>query len=161
VLDALPLSPIGKLDRRALPAPDYTAGSEAFQAPTTARERALCELFAQVLGVERVGVEDSFFDLGGHSLLAAVLVARLTKQLGTKLSLKAFMGHPTVRAIDKYLAPSHRLGREFQLLGMHRGIPVGCLVAHGPADREGGLLDAIEIPGDQQPVHRAIKEAGE
>jgi amino acid adenylation domain-containing protein len=91
------------LDRRALPTPDYAAGAGAFQAPTTTMERSLCELFAQVLGVDRVGVEDSFFDLGGHSLLAAVMVARLMEQMGIKISLRGFMGNPTVRAIDRYL----------------------------------------------------------
>jgi len=103
VLEALPLTASGKLDRRALPVPDYTAGARAFQAPASARERALCELFAQVLGVDQVGVEDSFFDLGGHSLLAAVLVARLTEQMGIKISLKNFIGNPTVRAVGRYL----------------------------------------------------------
>jgi len=103
VLDKLPLNTSSKLDRRALPTPDYAAGAGAFQAPTTTRERALCELFAQVLGIDQVGVEDSFFDLGGHSLLAAVMVARLTEQMGIKISLKGFMGNPTVRAIDSYL----------------------------------------------------------
>jgi len=63
----------------------------------------LCELFAQVLGTGQVGVDDSFFDLGGHSLLAAVLVARLVEQMSIKISLKTFMGAPTVRAIDRYL----------------------------------------------------------
>jgi acyl carrier protein len=92
------------LDRRALPTPDYAAGAGAFQAPTTTMERSLCELFAQVLGVDRVGVEDSFFDLGGHSLLAAVMVARLMEQMGIKISLRGFMGNPTVRAIDRYLS---------------------------------------------------------
>jgi amino acid adenylation domain-containing protein len=103
VLGALPLTANSKLDRRALPAPDYAAAAGTFQAPATARERALCELFARVLGIDQVGVEDSFFDLGGHSLLAAVLVARLMEQMGIKLSLKGFMGNPTVRAIDRYL----------------------------------------------------------
>ena len=103
VLEALPLTASGKLDRRALPVPDYAAGARAFQAPASARERALCELFAQVLGIDQVGVEDSFFDLGGHSLLAAVLVARLTERMGIKISLKNFIGNPTVRAIAKYV----------------------------------------------------------
>jgi acyl carrier protein len=103
VLGALPRTANGKLDRRALPAPGYAAGAGTFQAPATARERALCELFAQVLGIGQVGVQDSFFDLGGHSLLAAMLVARLTEQMSIKVSLKTFMGNPTVRAIDRYL----------------------------------------------------------
>jgi nonribosomal peptide synthetase DhbF len=103
ILDRLPLNANGKLDRRALPAPDYALGAGAFQAPATARERELCEVFAQVLGIDRVGVEDSFFDLGGHSLLAAVLVAKLMQQMSIKISLKLFMGNPTVRSIDSYL----------------------------------------------------------
>jgi nonribosomal peptide synthetase DhbF len=100
VLDALPLNANGKLDRRALPVPEYAAGGGA---PASPREQALCELFAQVLGLDRVGVEDSFFDLGGHSLLAAVLVARLAERLGVKVSLRTFMSNSSVRAMDGYL----------------------------------------------------------
>jgi nonribosomal peptide synthetase DhbF len=101
VLGQLPLNANGKLDRRALPAPEYAAGGGG--APATPREQSLCELFAQVLGLDRVGVEDSFFDLGGHSLLAAVLVARLAARLGVKISLRTFMSNSSVRAIDGYL----------------------------------------------------------
>jgi amino acid adenylation domain-containing protein len=101
VLDTLPLTANGKLDRRALPAPEYAAGGGG--TPASPREQELCELFAQVLGLDQVGVEDSFFDLGGHSLLAAVLVARVADQLGVKVSLRTFMSNSSVRAMDGYL----------------------------------------------------------
>jgi amino acid adenylation domain-containing protein len=101
VLDALPLTANGKLDRRALPAPEYAAPGGP--APASPREQQLCELFAQVLGLDRVGPQDSFFDLGGHSLLAAVLVARLADQLGVKITLRTFMTNSSVRAINQYL----------------------------------------------------------
>jgi acyl-CoA synthetase (AMP-forming)/AMP-acid ligase II/acyl carrier protein len=102
VLDRLPLAASGKLDRRALPVPEYGAAGGG-RAAATPGEQVLCEVFAQVLGLDQVGVEDSFFDLGGHSLLAAVLVARLAQRLGVKISLRTFMSYASVSAIGGYL----------------------------------------------------------
>jgi amino acid adenylation domain-containing protein len=98
VLNALPLSVNGKLDRRALPAPEFGGGGRE---PSSPRERVLCRLFEQVLGVARVGVEDSFFDLGGHSLLGTILVALIAERLGVQITLKSFLSDPTVRGLAR------------------------------------------------------------
>ena len=102
VLDGLPLSPSGKLDRRALPAPDYAAAGGG-RAPATAGERVLCEVFGQVLGVDRAGPEDSFFDLGGDSLLATRLVSRVRAVLGAELAVRAVFEHPTPAGLARVL----------------------------------------------------------
>ncbi|MGY0235151.1 amino acid adenylation domain-containing protein [Longispora urticae] len=94
VLDAFPLGPNGKLDRRALPAPDPAPDSTS-RPPRTARERALCDLFAEVLGVAAVGAEDDFFALGGHSLLATRLASRVRSVLGAELAVRGVFDAPT------------------------------------------------------------------
>ncbi|WP_278261443.1 non-ribosomal peptide synthase/polyketide synthase [Nocardia sp. AG03] len=97
VLDALPLTPGGKLDRRALPEPVFAA--RAFRAPAAGTESVVAKVFGEVLGVEPVGADDDFFALGGNSLIATQVAARLSATLGVAVPLKALFEASTVTAL--------------------------------------------------------------
>ncbi|HEX2191417.1 MAG TPA: amino acid adenylation domain-containing protein, partial [Longimicrobiaceae bacterium] len=98
VLDRLPLSATGKVDRNALPAPEQRAPGE-YAAPRTATEEALSAIWAEVLGVERVGTGDTFFELGGHSLLGMQVVSRVRRIFGVEMPLRALFEAQTVAAL--------------------------------------------------------------
>ncbi|HEX6862807.1 MAG TPA: amino acid adenylation domain-containing protein, partial [Thermoanaerobaculia bacterium] len=110
-LEALPVTPNGKLDRRALPAPQWDHGeTDGSAAPATPTEQALAALWREILGVEHVGVHDSFFDLGGHSLLATQLVARIREAFRVEMPLRVVFQSPALgelaAALDEVAAPS-------------------------------------------------------
>src|SRR5690349_24367056 len=112
LLDALPLTPEDKVDRRALPAPDEARPDQAgdFVAPNTPIEELLSRLWAEVLKVDSVGVHDDFFTLGGHSLLATRLVSRVRESFGVELPVRSLFETPTVRDLAGYIEAALREG---------------------------------------------------
>jgi nonribosomal peptide synthetase DhbF len=102
MLDALPLTPSGKLDRNALPAADQQPAAE-YTPPRTAREEKLCALFAETLGLERVGIHDNFFDLGGHSLLAIRIGRRIRNEIRPDFPITAVYTTPVISELATIL----------------------------------------------------------
>ncbi|MDF3313435.1 amino acid adenylation domain-containing protein, partial [Rhodococcus sp. T2V] len=106
LVDEFPLNTSGKLDRKALPAPEFTAASGEYIAPTTSVEHSVAAVFGTVLGLDRVSVQDSFFDLGGNSLIATQLVSRIRGELGVPLAVRDLFESPTVAELAARLSQS-------------------------------------------------------
>ena len=112
----LPLLPSGKVNRRALPAPEESRleSSREFVAPEQGLEESIAGVWREVLGVPRVGVEDNFFDLGGHSLLIVTLQNRLNGVLNRKIPVIDLFKHPTIRSLARALGTGGRAGVELE-----------------------------------------------
>ncbi len=120
VLKALPLSPNGKVDRKALPAPeaDRSEPGQDRMAPRTPVEESLADIWGALLGVKRVGVRDNFFDLGGHSLLAVRLFAQIERTLGRRLPLATLFKGATIEHLAKELDKPVDLGYRTEIVGI-------------------------------------------
>jgi len=105
-LDAMPLTPNGKIDRKALPAPDFAQNAKAYVAPRTPDEQRMAAIWADVLKLERIGIHDDFFELGGHSLLATQLVSRIAATFQVRVSLHEIFDAPSLIEMVHRVAPA-------------------------------------------------------
>ncbi|WP_420891201.1 amino acid adenylation domain-containing protein [Mycobacterium riyadhense] len=131
-LDELPLTLNGKLDTRALPTPEY-GDADRYRAPSNPVEETLADIYAQVLGLDRVGVDDSFFDLGGDSLLAMRVIAAINTALDADLPVRAMFEAPTVAGLGQRLASAGDSVEIVPVEVFQRGdaIPLFCLPPGG------------------------------
>ncbi|MFD5753600.1 condensation domain-containing protein [Streptomyces sp. NPDC127033] len=154
VLDALPLNANGKLDRRALPAPEFTSADEVYVAPRNETERVLCEVWAEVLGLNRIGTEDNFFDLGGDSIISLQVVSR-ARRAGLALSSRDVFLHPTISALATELDEA---GAEADDSGAQQGLVLGPVAptpvrewffgTHPVAPEHYNMSTAFALPAD-------------
>ena len=157
-LDRLPLTPNGKIDRKALP--DPVAGERsAGQEPRTPAEEIVAGIWAQVLELERVGCEESFFDLGGHSLLATRVTARVREALGVDIPLRTLFAAPTVRALAAAAERARAAGGGLPLAPLSPE-PRGELAPVSPAQERMWFLERFE-PGPVYNLPVAVRLEGE
>jgi len=102
-LEKMPLTSNGKLDKKALPEPNVDSNLNEYEAPRNEIEEKLLIIWSEILGVEKSGINDNFFDLGGHSLKAMLLIAKIHKELNREIPLKELFRSPTIKALSRYI----------------------------------------------------------
>ncbi|MBT1258472.1 amino acid adenylation domain-containing protein, partial [Rhodococcus erythropolis] len=183
-LERIPMTPVGKLDRKALPEPEFSSAAAEFREPVTDTERAVVESFVEVLGISRVSTTDSFFDLGGSSLVATRIVSALHSRFQRRIPLQWMFLDPTPAGIARRLdmptvdagmeellavvVPLRTEGSGRPLFCVHPGIGLSWgyagLVRYLPEDRPvyGLQLPALSDDGDYQSIeqlaHRYVEE---
>ncbi|ELB94764.1 non-ribosomal peptide synthetase, partial [Rhodococcus wratislaviensis IFP 2016] len=122
ILDEIPLTPVGKLDRAGLPEPQFLPTSDDFRPPSTVLEHTIADVITTVLGIERVGIDDNFFDIGGNSLIATRVAARLTAELDTDIGVRTLFEAPTIHQLARLIESTAFAPAQD---GAHVRIPLG------------------------------------
>ncbi|MCG7215967.1 non-ribosomal peptide synthase/polyketide synthase [Paenibacillus mucilaginosus] len=158
VLDRLPMTPNGKIDRRALPAPEAGGSRAAYEAPRSETERRLAALWQELLGVERIGIHDDFFALGGHSLKAARLSSQISRHLGVHVPLAGIFAAPTIAelaaGLEELKKPEASLAARIPATEEQAGYPVS------PAQMRVLLASRIDGTGTDYNIPAALLVEG-
>ncbi len=153
VLAQLPLTPNGKLDRRALPEINARSSKQLYRSPETGHQALICRLFAELTGVDPVGIDDSFFAIGGHSLLAMRLIARLRHESGIQLPMRILFENPTPLSLAPYLNATAAPATYSPLLPLRKTGTQPPLFCVHPAGGGGSVYKNLsDALGDDQPV---------
>lgn len=153
LLEELPLTPNGKVDRKKLPAPDYN-GMNNERVARNPKEEILCDLFAEVLGVSRISIDDNFFEMGGHSLLASRLMARIRETLSVELGIGKLFESPTVAELAKQLDQAKNARPAIQKVSRPNEVPLSF------AQRRLWFLNCLEVPSPTYNIPLVIRLSG-
>ncbi len=156
LLDALPLTANGKLNRQALPKPDRANYQQVYAAPRNATETLLCGIWQQLLGLERVGIEDNFFALGGHSLLATRLISQIRQQLEVELPLRVLFEQQTIAGLAAALPEHHNVTVLTDITPAERAGPLQLSYAQ----QRLWFIDQLESGGTQYNMPMAYRLRG-
>ncbi len=155
ILETFPLMPNGKINRKALPTPDQLRPEleESYVAPTTASEKVLAEIWAEILKVERVGIYDNFFELGGHSLLAVYLFHQIETTFGQKLPLATLFQAPTIAQLAALLDKKSEVSWSSLVPIQPNGSRPFFFFVHAHGGNVVGYYDLARHLGQDQPVY--------
>lgn len=154
MIPELPLTPNGKINRKVLPAPDFNL-LVSERIARNPQEEILCDLFAEVLSIARIGIDDNFFEIGGHSLLAARLMGRIRETLGVELGIGKLFESPTVAELAKQLDGTQRARPAIQKVERPKEVPLSF------AQRRLWFLNCLEGPSPTYNIPVVIRMSGE
>ncbi|AFZ23112.1 amino acid adenylation enzyme/thioester reductase family protein [Cylindrospermum stagnale PCC 7417] len=160
LMEKLPVLPNGKLDRNSLPAPNISADIRNFVAPRTPKEQVIANIWAEVLGLEKVGIYDNFLELGGHSLLASLVISRLREALSVELSVSVFFESLTVAILSEHIEDSYDHNQQNQTLPILESIDRSVELQLSLIQQRFWFLDQMEGANAAYNIARALRLVG-
>lgn len=160
LMEKLPVLPNGKLDRHSLPAPNISADIRNFVAPLTPTEQLIATIWAEVLGLEKIGIYDKFLELGGHSLLASLVISRLRETLSVEVSVGALFESPTVASLSEQIETSQHQKQQINPLPALQPVSRSLEFPLSLTQQRFWFLDQMEGANAAYNIARALRLVG-